>query len=293
MFGGGGNDAYIFDDIGDRADETNGGGLDTIYTAVSVDLTASGMVGDLDNVVLQGTSDLSATGNGIANAITGNVGRNLLRGGSGNDMLEGGGGKDGLKGGGGFDTASYANSLTKVKVDLTKLSNNTNDAKGDTFASIEQWLGSTKSDSFKGKSGAQYFSGGSGSDTLSGGNGLDRLAGGVGKDQLTGGSGKDRFVFDVAPVNGKADTIKDFRPHTDTIALDDAIFAAIGVKLEKGEFYARAGATRAHDGNDLIIYNKSNGRLYYDADSKGGAAAIQFATLEGKPGIDAHSFEIV
>ena len=66
-----------------------------------------------------------------------------------------------------------------------------------------------------------------------------------------------------------ADKIADFRHNTDKIALEDWLFAAIGPSLDKGEFYAKAGAKAAHDADDRIVYNKTNGNLYYDADGKG------------------------
>ena len=91
------------------------------------------------------------------------------------------------------------------------------------------------------------------------------------------------------------DLIKDFAHDIDVIQLDDKIFAGIGISLSKKEFYAAAGATKAHDANDHIIYNTSNGKLYYDSDGNvaGGRAAVLFATLDHKPLIDHGDFAIV
>ena len=47
-------------------------------------------------------------------------------------------------------------------------------------------------------------------------------------------------------------------PSLDVLALDDTVFAAIGASLGKGEFYARSGATSAHDGNDRIVYDNAD-----------------------------------
>lgn len=53
------------------------------------------------------------------------------------------------------------------------------------------------------------------------------------------------------------------------------------------------GATRPHGKTDHIIYDTKSGKLYFDADSKGGAAAILFATLSNRPMLDAGDFLIV
>jgi VCBS repeat-containing protein len=134
-----------------------------------------------------------------------------------------------------------------------------------------------------------------GDDTIKAGDGNDTLIGGLGNDTLAGGNGIDRFVFNSKLGTSNFDTITDFKHNVDLIALDDAIFKAIGLSLSAGEFYAKAGATRAHDANDRVIYDKSTGRLYYDTDGNksGGAAAVHFATLSTKPVIDAGDFLVV
>ena len=128
---------------------------------------------------------------------------------------------------------------------------------------------------------------------LTGGNGNDTLYGLTGNDMLKGGRGADNFVFSSRLGGGNIDVIEDFRHNTDRIRLDDAIFAAIGSSLTKSEFYAKSGATKAHDTSDHIIYNTRNGKLFYDDDSKGGHAAVHFATLSHKPTLDHSDFAIV
>ena len=77
--------------------------------------------------------------------------------------------------------------------------------------------------------------------------------------------------------------------------LDDAIFGAIGPKLQKGEFFGKADASKAHDLNDRIIYDSASGKLYYDDDGNtpGGHAPVLFATLSNKPVLDQGDFIIV
>jgi Ca2+-binding RTX toxin-like protein len=74
-------------------------GNDTVYASVNHMLAAN-----VENLVLQGGTDLQGTGNGLANAIFGNSGANTLSGGGGNDRLDGGAGVDVLKGDAGNDT---------------------------------------------------------------------------------------------------------------------------------------------------------------------------------------------
>jgi hypothetical protein len=74
-----------------------------VQSAGSIQL-ASGQ----QDAVLQGTGDLSATGNALDNRLQGNAGANALRGAGGNDVLIGGAGNDALDGGAGIDTAVFS-----------------------------------------------------------------------------------------------------------------------------------------------------------------------------------------
>lgn len=155
---------------------------------------------------------------------------------------------------------------------------------GNPASLIENVIGGTGNDRIVGNIAANRLVGGAGNDTLYGLTGSDRLK---------GGKGADHFVFSTALGAGNVDVIEDFRHNTDLIRLDDAVFAAIGASLGRGEFYAKAGANKAHDKSDHIIYNTKNGRLFYDEDSTGGQGAVHFATLSHKPTLDHGDFAIV
>ncbi len=132
--------------------------------------------------------------------------------------------------------------------------------------------------------------GGAGDDTLNGGPGRDKLRGDGGSDILNGGGGKDHYVFKTAPGSG-VDTITAFRPG-ETIDLDNADFSGIG---HRGALQAKyfAQGSDAKDGNDHIIYQKSTGDIYHDADGSGSASKVLFAHVDAGTKMHASDFYVV
>ncbi|MFM7274448.1 MAG: calcium-binding protein, partial [Gammaproteobacteria bacterium] len=148
--------------------------------------------------------------------------------------------------------------------------------------------GNGAANQLKGYGGNDTLFGASGADRLDGGDGTDVLRGGAGNDVLTGGAATDTFLFDAA-LSGNKDTISDFVPGTDRLQLDNDVFTALGTlgALAPLQFVAGANLKAAQDADDRIVYDTSTGTLYYDADGKGGAAAVAFAVLSGSPSIAA------
>ncbi len=140
---------------------------------------------------------------------------------------------------------------------------------------------------FTGHDAVDHFIGGSGNDLMSGGLGNDTLTGGAGADTFVLG---DLFTFAGDPQAPNIDTITDFDA-TDILQLKGDSFDSLFGNLPKGvlgvqapgAFFAAPGATTAAAADDRIIYNTTNGNLYYDADGIAGVAAIQIATLTGAP----------
>jgi Ca2+-binding RTX toxin-like protein len=89
MQGGAGNDVYFVDDVGDTIVENPSEGIDAVFSTVSHSLA-----GNVETLVLQGSGNLSATGNGSSNTLYGNSGDNTLDGGAGADALIGNAGND-------------------------------------------------------------------------------------------------------------------------------------------------------------------------------------------------------
>ena len=78
LAGGAGNDTYVVDDIADKITEALNEGDDTVLASVSFSLATN-----LENLLLTGSSAITATGNSLANTLTGNLGDNILTGNAG------------------------------------------------------------------------------------------------------------------------------------------------------------------------------------------------------------------
>jgi Ca2+-binding RTX toxin-like protein len=148
----------------------------------------------------------------------------------------------------------------------------------------ENLVGSSSSDMIKGGQNTDIFYGVVGNDMLWGGGGSDKLYGGLGNDQLAGETGKDMFVFDTKTnKTTNVDRITDFNVRDDSIWLENKIFTKLGSgtasKPKKFNSDMLVKASKAQDAEDRIIYDKSKGVLYYDADGTGSKAQVKIATL--------------
>lgn len=145
---------------------------------------------------------------------------------------------------------------------------------------------------------ADTLDGGAGNDTLIGGSGDDVFIGGLGADSMAGGAGNDMFIFGTLEL-GTVDTITDFTHGvsvvTDTIALEGSLFNSLSLPggFLAGNFTSGAGKTAGADADDFIVYNTTNGNLYYDADGLGGIASIQIATISNLAALSAGDFVIL
>ena len=193
--GGDGNDTAVYTDATSRVvvdltittqQNTLGDGLDTL-------ISIENLVGSAFNDTLTGDSgnnriDASA-GDDIVN---GGAGDDILNGEAGDDILTGGLGDDFIDGGAGNDTASYADAVSGVSVNLTLATRqNTLGAGFDTLLSIENLIGSDHNDVLTGDGSSNRIEAGAGDDTVQGGGGNDTLLGGDGNDTLRGGAGDD------------------------------------------------------------------------------------------------------
>lgn len=90
MYGELGNDTYYVDNVDDFVqDDTMESSGDKVISTISYTLPW-----EIENLTLQGSAAINATGNGEANLLVGNGARNVLTGGYGPDKLNGGAGDD-------------------------------------------------------------------------------------------------------------------------------------------------------------------------------------------------------
>ncbi|WP_287240458.1 MULTISPECIES: hypothetical protein [unclassified Okeania] len=144
--------------------------------------------------------------------------------------------------------------------------------------------------------------GGNGDDTLRGGQGRDRINGGAGNDELTGGASIDRFIFSTTQEFESEDlgidSITDFsQTQGDIILLDRTTFTAINSDSGTGfsiadEFTTVTSDELAETVDAVIVYNSSNGNLFYNPDGSGTGFGDggQFATLTNTPSLAADDF---
>ncbi len=149
--------------------------------AVSGSRYSDTLTGNAGNNLLYG-----AEGN---DRLFGGAGNDTLRGGAGNDTLYGGAGADSLDGGAGRDRISYRDAPAGLVADMAVPADNTGEAAGDVYYSMEDLEGSRHADTLRGDAQANGIWGNDGGDLLHAGAGDARLYGGEGNDTLMAGLG--------------------------------------------------------------------------------------------------------
>lgn len=280
------------------AGAVNGGGATGVILQSIEDLTGSARAdhltgNQLANLINAGDGNDTVLGSAGDDTLIGRDGADALFGGLGNDVLTGGEGGDTLDGGDGIDTVVYeaAQSIVGVVVNLTTPAQNTGEALGDSFVSIENVTGTRFADTLTGNAAANQLIGGVGSDLLSGDGGADRLVGGAGNDTLVGGSGADQFVFESKLQSINVDSITDYSVADDTVVLENAIFTGLAAGTLAATAFVVGGqaTTAAH----RILYDQVNGVLYFDPDGVGGLGRLRFAFLDAGLSMTAAEFQVI
>ena len=163
--------------------------------------------------------------------------------------------------------------------------------------------GTSADERFEAGGGNDRLWGGNNADTLTGMAGNDNLDGGAGSDVAIGGAGSDRFTFKTnrrfRQSDLGVDTIVDFNGEEDSIVLDRTTFRNLdiinGNRLAAGDFAVVNSDNAAALSDASIVYNQSNGGLFYNSDGNDAGFGVgdRFATLQGQPAIDSTDFILV
>jgi Ca2+-binding RTX toxin-like protein len=262
MSGGIGDDTYTIDNALDTVSENVGEGTDTVVSSIDYTLGAN-----VENLSLTGTA-ISATGNGLNNAIRGTSAANVLDGGAGADKLYGYGGDDTYIvdtssdrtaeiPGGGTDTVMSSATYTLFSY-IENLTLTGSSALGGT--------GNIEDNVLTGNDAANTLNGVAGNDTLIGNGGNDWLDGGTGADTMTGGLGNDTYT-----VDNVLDTItENVGEGTDLVR--SSISYTLGANVENltllgsanidGTGNALANALRGNAGNNILDGGAGADKMY-------------------------------
>jgi Ca2+-binding RTX toxin-like protein len=287
MFGGGGSDTYFVSDAGDVVTELSGtaaGASDIIYASVSFTIAAN-----VEQLTLTGSADINATGRDAQNdVIYGNSGNNIIDGRTGADNMSGGLGDDTYNcttsadvineaAGGGFDTM-FSMSGNTIALNVERL-----------------YLLGTANYNASGRDGQNDFlAGNSGNNVINGMSGNDTIRGGLGNDTLTGGGGADIFQFLTAPHSvSNHDAITDFSVADDTIQLDNMVYTLTGASGALAAGLFRDLLAGAQDANDVIVYDRANGNLFYDNNGLAAGGQTLFASVSDGLALTSADFVVV
>ena len=272
LVGGDGNDSLYGGDGNDRVFGDEGHDL---LDGWSGDDYISGGVGS--DTITGGNGHDGLSGGEDNDVIYGNAGHDTLWGSYGEDLLIGGAGRDHLAGGLGVDTASYFGG-SAVTANLLNHTENTGNASGDTYNSIENLKGSAFADHLTGDNASNMLWGEEGNDTVIAGDGADTVYGSWGDDSLVGGNGNDSLF-------GGADDDRVFgnegNDSLDGWSGDDYISGGYGNDTITGG----DGADKAYGswGDDSLVGGDGNDSLY------GGAGNDRVFGSEGHDSLDGWS----
>jgi len=281
----GGNDVIDLDrsdDLGGDIRLDAGRGNDTVTSAF-----------EGGNIILLGKGNDIYFGTGFSSlggldAVDGGAGndqfviqtfKSAYHGGNGKDVFFSDGWQNNINGGNGIDTISYQQRHLDtvvggegVTIDLAAGRAQTGASRFETLTSIENAIGSERSDLIGGTNGDNFLTGLGGNDALHGFDGDDDIEGGLGADFMSGGAGADHFIFrsanDVRPSGVTAfavEAIADF-----SSAEGDKIDLSL-IPGSDGFFFNNTGGFTGGGHGEILF---KDGFLQVDADGNGSADMI-------------------
>jgi Ca2+-binding RTX toxin-like protein len=229
MLGGAGSDVYIVDNAGDQVIENANDGFDAVFASISYVLPTN-----VEYLALNGSANLDATGNALANYLIGNSGNNTLDGGAGADIMIGGAGND---------TYFVDNAGDQIV-------ENANEGTDTVYAGVGYALSANVENLTLTGSADLGATGNDLANNIQGNSGNNFLDGGAGADIMTGGLGGDTYFVDNA-----GDQVVENANEG-----NDAVYAAISYVLPTNveNLYLTGGANLNATGNALANYMVGN-----------------------------------
>jgi RTX calcium-binding nonapeptide repeat (4 copies) len=282
LIGGLGNDSFFVDSALDSVTEAVGGGSDRVYASVNYALAAGQEIEILTTTNTAGVGAINLTGNAVAQTMHGNAGANVLNGGGGIDVMTGFGGND----------QYFVDVAGDIVIEAA------GGGSDRVLASVNYALGAGQeievfTTTNTAGLGAINLTGNAFSQTMQGNGGANVLNGGAGNDVISGFGGADIFVFNTA-LNSATnhDTITDFNVAADTIHLENAVFTLLAAgALAATQF--KDLSLGAQDANDVIIYNRVTGDLFYDSNGLGAGGQTLFADVTNGLALTAADFVVI
>ncbi len=155
-------------------------------------------------------------------------------------------------------------------------------------AADEAFVGGFVRDSLKGGDGADRLWGDFGNDLIWGNGGDDRLAGDGGADTVWGGAGRDAFLFS----GGGVDRVEDFAASQDQVWLATGAAPDLTAPGLLAASRFKDLSLGAVDSTDRVVYKRSTGELFLDADGSGAAARSLIARFDAGTLLTAADIEL-
>jgi Ca2+-binding RTX toxin-like protein len=192
---------------------------------------------------------------------------------------------DNFDGGNGNDIANYLIAAAGIHAFLYDQTQNTGDAAGDTYLSIEGLSGSDFDDDLRGDGNTNALFG-----TL----GDDLLAGLEGRDYFRGGEGFDLFHYRyITDGEAAGDEIQDFVSGEDRVSFSGEFFGLAYLAGGGIESWRFAAGTEAVYATSQFIFDASSGQLWYDQDGSGAGSKVLMATLQAGATMAAGDFLVL
>jgi Ca2+-binding RTX toxin-like protein len=266
MIGGSGNDTFVVNNAADVVEAQAGSNINTVLTSVSYTAPANVQV-----LTGTGSSDITLTGNDLADTITAN---------SGNDTLVAGSGIATMIGGSGNDTFVVNNVADVVEAQAGSNMNTVLTSVSYTAPANVQVLTGTGTADIT-------LTGNDLTDTITANSGNDTLVAGSGVATMIGGSGNDTFV-----VNNVADVVEaQASANINTVLTSVSYTAPANVQRLTGIGSADITLT-GNSLNDVITANAGNDTLIGQNSNNTFIGGVGNNTMIGGTGNDTYVYNL-